>query len=317
MDSMFRIIERLVKDTVGAEKYIEELDSDAKFIKQMDYPGDLSDGQRYEKIKNDFYGLQLLNARYIRVPILAACRRWGSLENKDVQKLVDCLVVFFFKFKFINDGTTEDVRHIANQVTKKIDGGEDISKIICTVLVDEDAKDGPEKRIKDESFEKNFPDKMFKLNDAIAKYILKSMEIYTRNEMKKERLYPDHNFELEHILPKRHQKYWDKNEFLGQDLEGMDISKYKNRLGNLTLLSGKWNRGLGAKEFSVKRDNDNGYANSDFEINRKYLKDYKEWTAVKLENREEALCNIASKVWSLDKYDSDLKSNGYDTAAHK
>ena len=311
MDNMFRIIELHVKDIAGAEKYIDELDTDSKFIKQMDYPEDLSDEPQYNKIKSDLYGIRLLNARYIRVPILAACRRWDGLKSEDLHDLVDCLLVFFFKFKFINDGTAEDVRSIANMITKKIENKETIPDLIYTILINEE-RENPKKRIDDTRFADNFAQKMFKLTKNTAKYILASIEIYTRNEMKQECVYPTFRFELEHILPLGHQKHWDEKNFLGQNPEGTDISKYKNRLGNLTLLSKKWNLSLGAKGFSVKRDNEkNGYAKSVFEINKKYLKEYNEWTATTLLDRENALCGLASKVWSLDKYDVHLRAKGY------
>ncbi len=311
IDNIFRINEPRIKDLPSAEKYVEELNTDAKFIKQMDYPGDLPDEQQYDKIKSLLYGILLLNARYIRVPILAACRRWGGLENNDLRDLVDCLLTFFFKFKFINDGTAEDVRSIANAITKKIENGEKLPEIIYTVLVNEDVPGDPVKRIDDERFADNFAPKMFKLAKNTAKYILLSMEIHTRNEMGKECVYLNSRFELEHILPTHHQKHWDEKKFLGQNPESGDISKYKNRLGNLTLLSKKWNLNIGAKEFSVKRDNASGYAKSDFMINKKYLKDYNEWTAINLQHRENDLCEIASKVWSLDKHYAYLKHSGY------
>ena len=300
--NMYKIIESCYNSSEKAREFVDHLKTDAKHIKYMDYPEDLDDDPKYDKIKSDFHGIQLLNARYIRVPILAAYRVWEQERPEDIEKLIDCLLVFFFKFKFINDGTAEAVRTIANNVTKKIIGGESLSAIIYYILTDEDVLGEPQKRINEDDFIKNFQHKMFKITTNIAKYILSSFEIYIRKETNKETTYPSYNFELEHILPRRHEKYWDEQKFL--DTPHSDsINKYKNRLGNLTLLSRKWNRNLGAKDFETKRiQEETGYARSDFLINQKYLKDYDEWTASNLEKRESILCSIADKVWSLDKH---------------
>lgn len=309
MANLYHIVESHVKNSASVHQFVDNLKTDAKLIKQMYYPEDMDSDQRYDKLRNSFHGIRFLNAGYIRVPILAAYRNWGDNRLQDLSTLVDCLLVFFFKFKFINDGTAEDVRSIANNVTKRIIDGKDISEIIYHILMDEDVSGEPKKRIDPQKFQESFPQKMFKLTTNVAKYILISLEIYIRRDRGMEAEYPNYNFELEHILPKNHEKYWNEEEFLPS--HPVDpISKYKNRLGNLTLLSSKWNKNLGAKDFATKKAHDKiGYANSSFVINQLYLKDYDSWMASNLDDREKRLCHLASQAWDLGEYEKYLKRN--------
>ncbi len=306
-ENLYEIVESAVRNAKEAERYIEHLNEDAKIVKQMDYPEDLPEDEKYEKTQSIFYLMQLLGARYIRVPMLAAGRKW-SLGSYEFQTLADCLLTFFFKFKFINDGTAEDVRSIANRVTKKLEGDASLSEMIYLILVNEDVAGTPLPRIAEAKFAENFKGKMFKLTPKAAKYILLSMEIYLNRE--KPHPYPKHAFELEHILPKNHQK-WDDSAFLGENPEDEDINKYKNRLGNLTLLPRKWNRGMGAKRFAEKLQDPRGYGSSDIKLNEQYLNQYGEWTADVLEERENRLCDLALKTRSLSHHDQHLRKHGY------
>ena len=303
-ENLYQIVESAVTNAREAETYIERLEEDARIVKLMDYPEDLPEDDKFEKTQSIFYLMQLLGARYIRVPMLAAGRKW-DLGRSEFQTLADCLLTFFFKFKFINDGTAEDVRSIANQVTKKLEGDASLSEMIYLILVNKDVAGSPSLRINEAKFKDNFRGKMFKITPKAAKYVLSSMEIYLNRE--KPHPYPKHTFELEHILPKNHQK-WNESAFLGENPEDDDINKYKNRLGNLTILSRKWNRGMGAKCFSEKLK---GYKSSEIELNEKYLNHYGEWTEGKLKEREDRLCELALETWSLSQHDQYLRKHGY------
>ena len=37
-------------------------------------------------------------------------------------------------------------------------------------------------------------------------------------------------------------------------------------------------------------------------LNQQYLKHYEDWTLKEIVNREENLCELAFKVWTLEKY---------------
>lgn len=308
IDNLYAIVESMVKNSQDAEEYVEQLEEDAKIVKQMDHPDDLPDDDKYEKTHSIFYRMQLLHTRYIRVPMLAAGRKWNSLDSDEFQTLADCLLTFFFKFKFINDGTAEDVRSITNVVTQKIEKGASLSEMISLILMNESVSGSPRPRIDETKFPDNFKEKMFQPTPKAAKYVLLSMEIHLNRN--KPHPSPRHRFELEHILPKNHQK-WNVSSFLGESPLDDDIDKYKNRLGNLTLLSMKWNRGMGAKCFEEKLKDPKGYESSSIELNAKYLTRYSNWTADTLEEREKDLCDLAIETWSLSQYNKHLRKQGY------
>ncbi len=306
IDNLYGIIDEICNNHNSIENYVEELNNDAKFLKMMDYPDDLPDDEKYDKLKSYFYGIHLLNARYIRVPILAAFRKWDGLDDPNFQELVECLLIFFFKFRFINEGSIDSIRRISRDITKKIMKDEsDFSQIIAHILVDSTGGPTPIRRINDKIFKENFQRRMFKLNTKAAKYILTSLEVDTRKT--KEFGHIRYNIELEHILPKSHKKWNVKEFFRGAGKNVDDIEKFKNRLGNLTLLTRKWCAGAGRKPFSFKKEY---YKTSDFKINPEFL-NYEDWTAVNLIDRENRLCDRAEVIWSLTKYDKYLNDAGF------
>ena len=193
-DNLYRIIDTEVRSTSDVKRWLEYFKEDADFLKIMDHPDDLPTKQKFEKIRSGFYGIQTLKARYIRVPILAAYRIWKDVTKMEFQELVECLLIFFFRFKFINDGTAEDVRAIANKVTRQLEAREPLSKIVYYILVDEDVLGRPSKRISEENFEENFKKKMYKMQMGVAKYILASIEMSLRRSKGKEKSYIEYNF---------------------------------------------------------------------------------------------------------------------------
>lgn len=306
MTNLFDIIANTYNTPKEIEGYISELCKDVTLLKWLDDPDDI---REHEALKSSFYGIEYLGARYIRIPILVAYRKWG-MDDPRFQDLVECLLVFFFKFRFINEGSIDEIRRISKDVSRMI-ATEDFSRIISSILVN-DKGEKPDWRIDEEMFAERLTNKMYKLSPGPAKYILSTLETGIRkgvNEFEHFR----YDFELEHILPVKHQRNWDKDEFFkGYSDENKDIERFKSRLGNLTLLAKKWNRGLSMKSFKDKKNDKNGYAASEFEINQKHLKDYPEWTAVNVIDREKKLLDMAGKAWSLAKYDKYIKKAGFE-----
>ena len=70
---------------------------------------------------------------------------------------------------------------------------------------------------------------------------------------------------------------------------------YSRKLGNLTLLYGKFNREIGNKDFSEKRKI---YINSDSRLTQE-LKDYKNWDKKAIKTRTEMLLSIAEQIWPI------------------
>jgi len=304
MNRLYEIISKKCQSAKDVSNYVEEIAVDARHIKLMDYPDDLPDEEKYKKIARDFYGLQMISARYIRIPLLAAYRTWNlndGTQFSHFRELVNCLLIFFFKFKFITNGTAEDIRRIAADTAQAIIKEKPFNEIIFTILVETERIEKPERRVNEELFDKEFRRKMFKLTTKMAKYVISSFEAYYRQGREFE--YIELPFELEHILPRSHEKHWNEEEFFAGYDDERRMDKFLNRLGNLTIISGKWNAKMGQAKFSEKRQK---YEKSDFELN-KLLARYTEWTAKNVLERERELCDLASAVWSLDSYEKYLK----------
>ena len=76
---------------------------------------------------------------------------------------------------------------------------------------------------------------------------------------------------------------------LGEDF--INIKKYINRIGNLTLIG--YNSELGNKPFSCKKSK---YIKSCFDLNKK-LCDFEKFGLNEIEKRTEILYNIAAQIW--------------------
>ena len=101
---------------------------------------------------------------------------------------------------------------------------------------------------------------------------------------------------VEHIAPRRtfsSPQYvtWQRE----IDIEEEDFGEYKNKLGNLTLLSPSDHGGLNETSFEDKRRT---YRGSDIRIAEE-LGDYTEWRSEEIEDRTERLANELTDRWSV------------------
>ena len=154
-----------------------------------------------DKTLDDIRALKILNAKFIRTPILAAYRKWGM--NSDYQKLVSFLVKFFFKFRTIIKTHPGGVEKIILDTTKLILDGTSVSEIINKIKEDDDHK----------NFNYNFVRFMEEVkNDDTAKYILQQITLYLGDNATDVR--PIDYLTLEHILPQKFNEHWNSERFL-------------------------------------------------------------------------------------------------------
>lgn len=219
--------------TKNIDDYLGELDEDSKCFSYMENPSQGKTNQEYES-KTDliFTGFNDLGTRYISPVVLAASRRW-DFRCDDFNTLCQCLLVFFFRFRTIKDGSTDTVRNIARKITTEILNGKSLNDILKTILIDEKGK----QYTQDDEFEKKFTEYAEEISSAnVAKYILRSIEEWYRKSDDLSLEYD--SYELEHILPQKSKK-WNANEFHNESSE--NIEDFKKRLGNLTLILQPWN----------------------------------------------------------------------------
>ncbi len=127
-------------------------------------------------------------------------------------------------------------------------------------------------------------------NQKIARYYLRNLEAhhnegsqpwYTLND-------DSSSINLEHILPKRPKDSWPQ-------FNGDEVTLYKNRIGNLTLMRASDNSDLQSDEFESKKL---VYAKSPYEITKE-LASIAQWTADEIASRQSRLAEVALRAWPI------------------
>ena len=287
------------------DTYLENLEKDLEIIKYFEEPESLrSKTKNRNNLIYLFYGLGKINATYFRRPIIAACREWG-LDSSKTLALTDCLLKFFFMYRTISNKGIDILRRTARTVTQYIIDNKDLDEILWIILKDETLEQ-VKNYVNSEDFKNEFDERVFSLKNPIAHYILASMEFYLQPHGSQMR---DHLYELqvEHIFPERPNKQnWPNLDDLHGDL---------HRLGNLTLVTGDWNKAFRNSSFKVKKHGDENerknqrksYMNSEVLLSKKYLKEYGRWTRQEIVAREKKLNMLAHMIWDLSNYASRAK----------
>jgi hypothetical protein len=222
--------------------------------------------------------IEILRPEQLFIVLLAAL----EVNRRSFLELARMLVTFTFRYNTICSLTPSNIlqpfistaRHIRE--TGRADPSELFSKFLASLYPD------------DSQFHSAFARKVIRVNGQ-ARYILaKINDVLTANPSLRTELNPFAT-DLEHILPKRHNRSWDtgRREFPG----GAD--KYVYRLGNMTLIAARLNRDLGNANFATKK---RVYAQDRLEITRKVL-DAEKWTHEEIKNRQNWLASLACKIW--------------------
>ncbi|MDI1495633.1 MAG: hypothetical protein K8823_941 [Cenarchaeum symbiont of Oopsacas minuta] len=293
--NLYTIIKNMVVDENSCKRYISELKEDAEYLSTLNVPVQYSeeDGKDYVHIIN------ILKAKFIRVPLLAAHRKWHNNDKfNDYVRLIKILTVFFFKIRVIQQKHPGYIENIIIKVTKMINENQSINDVMKILKLEDDH----------ENFIYNFKASFIPnpTKDAI-KYVLQRITIHLGTD-------PDdvkyiENLSLEHILPQDHE-LWDKNNFFSKyEGEKNNMDEFVNRLGNMTLLRKSLNSKTKNQTFEYKKrrkdkkdGRDIGYNSSELKINKKTVCNHDIWTADIIEKRESDFLNFANIIWDLDKY---------------
>lgn len=288
--NLYKIIKKIVTDEDDCKKFIKELERDAEFLSMLYAPSgyDIDDVS-----KDDIYAIKALKAKYIRIPILAAYRKWYNDNMSDYSKLVELMVKFFFKIRVVQEMHPGKIEDIMNDITKIINEGGSLASI--RKLIKEKDKHDDFKS----DFVRRFAPKPH--NDA-AKYVLQKITIHLGTPY--DDVKPIDNLTLEHVLPKKHNREnWKRSDF---DRSDGDIDDYALRLGNMTLLKKAIHSKVQALPFKLKRDHKDkygdagGYNSSSLQINLKTVVNYNSWTASVIKEREQKFVEYADKIWKID-----------------
>lgn len=292
--NLYKIVKNMVDNEEDCKQFIIELKEDAEFLVTINDPSNYTD----ETSRDDIRSLNALDAKFIRIPILAAYRRWyNNDKEQDYSDLVKLLVKFFFKVRVVREkhpGWIEKNMKIVTQMINEDKSFDEIRKYI--IDVDDH-----------ENFKNDFTQRFIEDPGRAAKYALQqiTMHLGTKHEDVK----PIDDLTLEHILPQEGKK-WNRDEFfkdIDNDEYNVDnMQAWALTLGNMTLLKKSINARLSNLTFKKKRDLKDkngefiGYMGSGLHINKKTVCNHDEWTAKIILEREEEFARYADEIWKLD-----------------
>ena len=277
--NLYKIIKKQIKDEQTCKQYIKDIREDADFLSK------LNDPKTYDENKtlDDIHALKILNAKFIRIPILAAYRKWGM--NQDYKMIVPFLVKFFFKFRTIRKSHPGDVEQVILDTTQMILDGKSASEIIDKIKESDDHDD----------FNYRFKRFMEKSKNDVAKYILQQITLYLGDDDADVK--PIDHLTLEHILPQKYESHWNDAQFFEDGHIDHPMEDYVLRLGNMTLLRNENNVNAANKSFDEKMTN---YKKSRLHINQETVVNQNKWTAKVVKEREAKFADYADKIWNLD-----------------
>lgn len=125
---------------------------------------------------------------------------------------------------------------------------------------------------------------------AVARLLLTEIEDHLAGDEKKVRSPRD--VHVEHIFPQSADERWIES-FRADGEE----STFRDRLGNLTLLSGKKNRSISNKAYSEKVKL---YQTSQLLITKELPTRWPSWTAVSVDERQHRLLEVAREIWAIE-----------------
>lgn len=123
---------------------------------------------------------------------------------------------------------------------------------------------------------------------TLARYYLRALELHKKGDTNADlggTLDENYVFNVEHVMPQRETSNWPIDEQLAQ--------QFRKRLGNMTLLSPDENVKLGNKSFSEKRTI---YLRSSLLLTQS-IGNYTAWGPTEIDQWQEALADLAVKIW--------------------
>ena len=211
-----------------------------------------------------------------------------SESRTEFDKILEAISVFSFRFNTICGKQTGEQETLYNMIARKLHAGEwssarEVKDALRVILPGDD------------EFGLAFSKKEIKFSNTtgkkLARYILLNMENRLGGQQSLLDLDND-SYNIEHILP---QKPDSQNWPLFKD---SDDGPFINRLGNLTLLEIKKNKGLGNKPYLEKIA---VFQESNFEITRKIQEDHPHtWDKNTIIQRQRWMANQAKTLWKIN-----------------
>lgn len=277
---LFKTIRRKITNKVEAFQLVRELDYSAEVYAMLRDP--LHSSWQAEE-KQSLQLLMMFNTRQPLAMLMACFCRFEENSRSEFEKILRAIVVISLRYNVICNKQANEQERVYNDVARAVSAGEykDASAVLKAM-----ADIYPS----DSEFIAAFASKELKTtntrNKKVVRYILFSLE--------KQRSGQDFDVEsssynLEHILPENPSEEWGH----------MDESQQERciyRLGNMTPMKTKDNKGIGNVGFEKKRD---VLANSQFQITKAVAEHNDHWDESRIDARQKNLAKLAVTVWKL------------------
>ncbi len=236
-----------------------------------------NEGDYFSKeIKEILKNISTLNATSFYPIVLSIVSR--EISDTDTLKILKAIEILVLR-NFVVSGL------VANKYEMKFS---EIARNIFAekITPNEAVKKIAELIIDDDEFKNNFSTFTVK-NSPVIRYLLKNINNY---QYTGEMIVNSDNAKvnIEHILPKKFEKW---------GLDSEEAEPYVWRLGNLTLLSGRYNRRISNDTFDKKKKI---YKSSEIKMTRDLTK-IDNWNYSEIDKRQKEMSVIAVKIWNISK----------------
>jgi len=254
------------------EEFTKVLASMAEVYKGLVYP--LIEGYFSEPLINQtLNNLKIMNASSFYPIMLALVQR--KFEDKDILIIAQSIETLIFRNCVVAGKVANKYEIVFSRIAHKISEKE-------LTTVEEINAEIRKETIGDLEFKPVFM--IFAVKSTpVAKYVLREINDFQNDEVK---ALDNSKLNLEHIMPKTKGDW---------QVDKETHEKYLYRLGNLTLLAEKINKGIQNKIFDSKKP---VYERSKLTITN-MLKDFSKWDPDSIDVRQERLYDIAIKRWPL------------------
>lgn len=278
---LYKSITDSKKSPTDVRDFVKELNDDTKLYVAIFNHKDNYWDEHTSNTKKYIETLNYLELEQYKPLVLSILKRFT--DKKEVEKSLKLIVTWVVRNLItgsLGGGTLEKeyAEKAKNIFTNTIKTAKELGDNLKVIPTDEEFKN----RLLTISLSK----------EKLARYYLRAIESQYKGDGTPECIVDsDPNVvDLEHILPKKPKE----GEWSNFTIEQVD--EYKNRLGNLTIMSKKLNNDQKSEPFEKKKMN---YKISEIKITSEIEKNYTEWNIESINKRQEFLSEIAIKTWNL------------------
>ncbi|MEM5874723.1 MAG: DUF262 domain-containing protein [Candidatus Aenigmatarchaeota archaeon] len=280
-EDVYKKIKNVIRSSEEAKKFIEELCEEGLVYTNLVNPDhQFWSDREVEDLLNE---LNILGVEQVLIILLSLYKRFFKTEKENFKKLLKNLINFTFRYSTICNLNPNKMERLYSEVAVKLRNNMLGVEDVIEKLKELDPNDM--------TFIQCFSEKDVK-NTKLAKYILVKLNNHLLINMgEKEKTTSISKVNLEHIIPRKPDKEWE--EFFQKN--NIDPEKWKQKLGNMTILLKEYNRKIANKYFTKKKEM---YKKSTLPINQK-LKEYEQFGPKEIIERQQVMAEIAKNIWKV------------------